>query len=144
MGKVILDTNVYDKIYADTVILNTLVGLVDSGKIEVLAPRVVRDELEAGPFGCVPNDFDVTHVPDGVAIASLAVPDDCVVSDGVEYYQHKGNSNKSKDAIISHTALHFADILVTEDKKFRKRIAKVDSGFRAMTYSDFCHYLHGL
>jgi hypothetical protein len=58
-------------------------------------------------------------------------------SDGTVYKKHRGESSKIADAIIADSADSLADILVSEDRRCRSRLAAISSRCTAMDYNEF-------
>jgi len=141
MITVLLDSNVYDKLQGDEDARRQLATLVKDGKVRVIAPRVVVDELAASPFGGIPDFFEVEEVPDGVAVAGIAKAGAVVVSKGETFSRHLGNSKKGKDAVIAETAVNQAKILVSEDSRCRERLRSIGNKTESYDFEQFKDWL---
>ena len=67
------------------------------------------------------------------------------LGEGEVHNEHLGASKKQfPDAIIADTADALADVLVTEDPRFRKRLNKISESCQAMKYEEFTAWLKQL
>jgi hypothetical protein len=138
---VLLDTNVYDLLREDSDTRERLTGLVGRGAIRVVVTPKVNDELRAGPFAGCPTWFPVTRLPESVAVLGHARLGAARLGEGRVYTAHRGASRKVADAIIADSASSFAAVAVSEDGRFRKRLAELNTPCRVMNYDDFRWWL---
>lgn len=144
MYKVILDTNVWDKLSIDVTTRETLAKAIRKQLIEVIIPDTLARELNESPFQGVPNFFPVRLTADGMTILGHSRLGYSRLSDGKIYKQHLGNSNSIKDAIIAETADTNCDIFVSEDKRCIKRLKKISKECQCMAYDNFKEWLRSV
>jgi hypothetical protein len=143
MLKALLDGHIYDKFEADSASADLLKATVASGKIIVLMPRVVQDELAARPAG-VPCWLPVAQITDGVFVAGISIAGAARVGGGGVFESHLGESRKAgPDAVIAATAHSDADVLVSEDNRCRER-AKQFTRCECLTFDQFITLLKSL
>jgi hypothetical protein len=141
MTRVLLDGNIYDKLEADPPTRELIAELVRDGALSILATPVVVDELREGPFQGVPEWFPVSVECEAVCVIGYARLGMAMISNGHIYDRHRGTSRKFPDAIIAESAHAMADILVSEDRRCRKRLADCSDRCRPMCYAEFCDWL---
>lgn len=134
---VLLDCNIWDQLARDGRTRARLAHLVDSERLVVLVPATLRRELEASPFGGVPDWFSVVSILDGVAIVNHSRAGECRLGDAEVYSAHRGESRQVPDAVLADTAHAYADVFVTEDRRTRDRYARIAGSSRALDFSDF-------
>ena len=142
MTRVLLDGNIYNCLAADQSTRERLAARVRAGDVAVFATPVIVDELAKSPFGGIPNWFPVTIEAERLAVLGYWRLGMAYLSDGKMFAQHKGDSQQVPDAILAHTADAVADILVTEDKRCRKRLNELSSTCRGMSFAEFRQWLN--
>ena len=141
MTRVYLDTCIFRKLATDIETQSTIKERVESGRLEVVVSSVLLEELKAGPGG-VPDFFPFTWIPEGVAVAGIAVAGAAKASDGELFKAHLGISKtNTNDAIVSATADLECEILVSGDRRNRGRLNKFGKNCKALTYDEFREWL---
>ncbi len=133
----LFDTNIFDKFSVDSDACERLSILIEEEKIKVVIPKIVIDELGESPFAGIPPLFPVEEIPDGVAVAGLAVAGAATPGKGEEFKQHMGESKKAKDAVVADTAANHADMLVSEDNRCRSRLQAISKETQCLNYEEF-------
>lgn len=144
MIRVLLDTNIYDRLAADQAITSAIAEKIADGTLEVVVSPIIVGELKESQFQGVPGFFPITHITEAVAIVGYAIVGLARPSDGVMYNAHRGDSRKAKDAIIAETAESDCDMLVSEDKRCRSRLNKHAKKCKAVDYQQFIEWLSTL
>ncbi len=134
--KVILDTNIYDKLDCDINAQVKLKELIDKGKLVVIVTRTIFEELKESPFGGIPSFFKTKYIGNTVSRSGLMCSGDSLGT-GDLFDSHLGKSTKINDALIVDAADLKADYLVSEDKRLKKRMARVSQNCEVLSYSDF-------
>lgn len=141
--KVLFDGMVYDALERDTASRDALKALIACGKVEVLMPRVVQDEVAARPGG-LPDWLTFSRIPDGACVPGISIVGAARVGGGRVFMPHLGNSrNKGKDAVIAATADLDADLFVSDDRRCRER-AKLYTRCECLSYTEFVRRLASL
>ena len=141
MKTVLLDCNIYDQLEADETTRKRLASLVLQGKVRVIATPKVIDELRASPFEGVPDWFPIDTEPEAVFVLDHAYLDMARLGSGNVYERHRGDSNNIADAIIADSSVDLADIAVSEDRRFVRRLKEASAKCRAMDYGGFVAWL---
>ena len=141
MNKIVLDTNIYDKLANDTNSVMLLREHIHNGEIEVLVSPVIHDELKESPFKGLPTMFSVKLITEAVAVAGIAKAGLARCSTGGVFTQHCGESTKHADAVIAHTADSDADIFVSEDRRSLKRLKEASADLQCLNYEEFVAWL---
>jgi hypothetical protein len=146
MKTVLLDGNIYNKLEHDLCSRERIVRLSESKAIRVIATPKVKDELEheGSPFHGIPNWFPVHLETESVLGLDHGHTDMADLGEGEVYKEHRGTSKQFADAIIADTADTRADVLVTEDPRFWKRLNEISEGCQAMKYKEFTTWLEQL
>ncbi len=103
MVRVLLDSNIYNILEVEEFTRNRIAELISNGNIEVVALPVIVDELRESAFGDVPNFFPITRITKTVFVVGIAVVGLARVGKGKIFDAHRGDSKKTKDAIVSDT-----------------------------------------
>jgi hypothetical protein len=138
---VLLDTNIYDRLRDDAETRDRVTRLAAQGDVRVIATPKVIDELTAGPFGALPTWFPIVTSPESVAVLDHWRLGQAFLGGGKVYTTHRGSSEKAADAIIADSASSFADFAVSEDDRFRKRLAELKTSCTVMNYDEFRSWL---
>lgn len=134
--KVVLDTNIYDKLAIDEESCQVVVDAIKAGFLKIIVTRTVAEELYKSPFKGIPDFFDTVYEPNTVAIAGIMESGDRLGSGDI-YYEHKGESKKENDAFIVDAAAVYADYVVSEDIRLRKRVECMNINCQAKSYLQF-------
>lgn len=141
MSRVLLDSNIYDKLEHDEEARKKLAAAVDHCQIKVIATPVVADEMRQSPFCGFPDFFPISIEAEAVAVIGHACLGMARLGPGDVYTAHRGSSNNTKDAIIADSADKLADLFVSEDSRCRKRLSQVSTCCQAMSYDYFRAWL---
>ena len=145
MAKVIyLDTNVYACLQADAETRDILARLIAEGRASVIVTPKVRDELQAGPFGGIPPWFPVQQAIESVAVLDHWHLGEAALGKSEVFTAHRGESKKVADAIIADSANAHADILVSCDKRLRKRLDAISKQCSALNFDEFRSWLKAI
>lgn len=139
MISVLLDGNVYDALAVRSDVRSAICALVEAQFIKVVVSRTVLDELRESPFGRVPDFFPVEYVGNTVGDVDMTVDDS--IGDGEVFDAHCGTSKNLSDAYIADAASFYADWLVSEDKRLRKRMNTIRTRCQVMDFSEFVRRL---
>jgi hypothetical protein len=139
--RVFLDTNVYDRLRDDLATRTRLATAISRGQVRVVATPVMADEMLVGPFGGFPDYFPVQVEPEAVFVLGHARLGMARLGLGKVFNAHKGSSQNTKDAIVAESADKLADILVSEDRRCRNRLAQLSHSCTAMDFHAFCDWL---
>lgn len=135
--KVLLDCNIWDQLANDGRARARLAHLVDSERLVVVVPATLRRELEASPFGGIPDWFSIVPILDGVAVVGHSRVGECRLGDAEVFRAHRGESRQVPDAVLADTAHAYADVFVSEDRRARDCYARIAGSSRALDFSGF-------
>jgi predicted nucleic acid-binding protein len=135
--RVLLDGNVYNRLDVEPEIRAAVETLIEKGILQVFASPVVVKELQASPFGGIPNWFPVSVQPEGIGIAGLERAGMARSSVGRIFHAHRGESRKGYDAIIAESARTMRAMLVSDDRRCRERLKEIAGEDTAMSYNEF-------
>src|SRR5665213_2865173 len=138
---VLLDGNIYDRLAADLQVRLRLGRLIGLGIVRVIATPVLVDELAASPFKGFPDWFPVEVEAESVFVWGHARWGMARYSEGQTYTEHRGQSNKIVDAIIADSANSLADVLVSDDRRCRTRLASLGGQCSVMNFEQFRAWL---
>ena len=141
MQTILLDSNIYDKLWSDENTRLRLASLILHSKVHVIATPKIVDELTRSPFKGVPDWFDVDEEIEAVAVVGHARVGMARLGSGNVYMHHRGNSQNVEDAIIADSADDLADIAVSEDGRFVRRLNSISGRCHAMGYTQFMAWL---
>jgi hypothetical protein len=85
----------------------------------------------------VPEFFPVQLEPEAVFVLGHAALGMARLGSGEVFEAHRGESNKTRDAIIAESADKLADVFVSEDGRCRKRLARIATRCRPMNFNEF-------
>lgn len=131
------DSHIYDSLAADPETRLGVARKIALGHFQVVASPIVVDELNDSPFKRAPDFFPVVHVTEAVAVVGYARVGLARLGIGKVYEAHRGQSQKSKDAIIAETAESDCGLFVSNDKRCRERLRKIAIKCRVMDYAEF-------
>lgn len=135
MTKLVLDTNIWNKLDLDAEARERMRHLCESGKLEIIVPDTVEQELAGSPFRGIRDWFPVSDIPDSVFILDHSRLDHARLGEGKMFTAHRGKKKRVKDSVIVDTADTDADVFVSEDRRARRQYAKLRSDGRAMDYA---------
>lgn len=153
MVRVLFDGNVYNKLELHPAIIDRIKFLIAEGRLTILCNQVVEDELLLSPYNGIPGWFSVQKIsePGSYIGRAMIAPDGAdanderyakIVPDVSAYSQHRGSSNKSRDAIIADTASRKCDYLVSEDQRLVRRMNEhVGSMCKGIAFVGFCELI---
>lgn len=134
--KIILDSNIYDKLAIDIATQAEVRKFVDEGKIVVIATRTIFEELLKSPFGGIPSFFKIEYTGNTVGRCGIMCAGDSIGA-GTIFDAHLGSSKKLNDALIADASGWKADYLVSEDDRLQKRMRKIAQNCAVLSYLDF-------
>lgn len=141
--KIILDGNIYNKLEIDSATRNKCRQLIEDGSMTVIITRTVYEELMPSKFNGIPDFFPVQYEGDTVARCGIMCAGDRLRK-GEVFDEHLGQSHQVKDALIADAATVYADYLVTEDKRLRKRLADIAKSCKVLTFEDFASLVNSI
>lgn len=142
--KVMLDTNVYDRIVETPGMTERLNELSAEGKLAILCTHVQEDELSRirdperrqQVFRIRTARVVTSGAVVGVSKVGLSSFGDCS-SSGVSIGAVRRRFGRhAKDALIGATAAQHADVLVTEDRPFRNRMRSLGASCEVWDFED--------
>ena len=136
--RVFFDTNVYSHLAEDVDLRRLLNAAVGSGAIEVIVTPVVQEELEAGPHEALLRELPLTFAGEGILLAGGRVGDH--LSSGTLMLNHLGASKNVNDAILAESA-ELADVAVSEDRRFLRRLRSCGAVCKPMDLAQFRNWL---
>jgi hypothetical protein len=137
MHTIFLDSNIYDLLEKRQDLHARLQALVAAGDVRVIVTPVMCQELSASPFRGVPQWFPIQLMPESVCVADHAFSDMAFTGPGDVFRDHRGMSEQHPDAIAADSAATFADVVVSEDRRFRRRLKLLAPGRRVFDFSGF-------
>lgn len=144
MTKVVLDSNVWDKLALSTEAQNRILSLCNDRRMEILVPDTLHQELMSSPFKGIPDWFPIRIITDSVFVLNQSWLNHARLGEGKVYKQHLGESSQRKDAIIVDTTDTDADFFVSEDIRARTRYAALRGSEKSMNFREFCKRFLGL
>ncbi len=141
--RVILDSNIYDKLSCDKYNQVMLNELIEKRIIIIIVTRTICEELKKSPFNGIPNFFKTEYSGNTVGLVGIMCAGDSIGS-GNLFKKHLGNSKKINDALIADVAELKADILVSDDKRLYKRLKKITIKCEVLTYIEFINKIKKL
>ena len=142
--RVVLDCNIWDILANDGDARAQISVLVEPKEIAIVVPATLRRELESSPFGRVPSWFPVECIVDGVAIINHSRVGECRLGQGAVFQDHLGESAQTAHAVIVDTAHSCAHVFVSQDRRARRRYARIAGTARSLGYSAFRDEIFGL
>ena len=134
--KFILDTNIYDKLATNLDIQAEIKDLIDNGFLKIIVTRTVAEKTLKSPFQGIPKFFPIEYKGNTVSRSGLMCAGDSLGS-GEVFNKHKGESKKTKDALIADASDLNADYLVSEDNRLKRRMSKASNNCETLSYTDF-------
>jgi hypothetical protein len=141
MIKVVFDSNIYDLLEKDPDTTALVRRATQDGRISILMPRQVAEELSRRPTG-LPDLFPVVLIGHAVARAGVMRAGDYLGAAEV-FDKHKGTSTKDADAFIVDVAAMAADWFVSEDLRSITRFPKIGRCL-AHRYAEFSEMLRAM
>jgi predicted nucleic acid-binding protein len=135
----IFDCNVFDQLQASESALLVVRERISKGKLRVVMPRTLWQEVSVSPHAKLALALPVHHVGDSVMFANGSVGDR--VGSARLYTLHRGESSKHEDALIADAADYDADFLVSQDSRLRKRLNEHAVRCQALSFEEFIHIL---
>ena len=143
MVRVSLDTGIYTDLAGAAEIREVLAVVLSTGTVEVIVTPKVRDQLQNGPLGGVPDWFPTTILRESVFVLGHARLGQARLGEGHVYRKHRGESSSRgniEDAIIADSGAEYADIVVSGDRRLRHRLSSL-SDCSVQTFDEFCAWL---
>jgi len=137
MKKIIFDTNSYDQIAVHPETIETIRHCIEENRIQIMITMSIINELKKSHFKGVPAWFPVLQIPESVFLLDECYLDDAMFGEGNVFEQHKGTSMQFKDALIADVADSDCDLLITDDKRCKKRLNEFSQKCRAMSFIEF-------
>lgn len=138
MLKIILDSNIYDRLESDLPTVKLVQSQIEAGALIVLMPRQVATELRDRDSG-FPRLFPIKIIGHAVARAGVMCAGDFLGS-GEIFDAHRGESSKDADAFIVDVAAQVADWFVSEDRRSLNRFPK-NAMCKPLRYDEFVRKL---
>lgn len=135
--KIVLDTNIFDLLAKDNETTAILIGLTTRNNWQILAPATLVDELKASPFQGVPAWLSVQKEADEVFVLGHSKLGSAKLGHGGIYSEHRGSKKNVSDSVIVDFAVKRADVFVSEDKRSRNGLKKLNTNTLALTYEEF-------
>jgi len=156
--RVMLDTNIFDKLLADPGAINVLNDLTKRSLVVILTTHVQADELAAIPdvnaarrvsLEAVYRQLDMTEIPTSGAIWGVSRFDRSMWGDGSGSLRigdiMRSNPKDAEDALIAITAAASADIFVTaETKELPNRIKAKGTALEVLSFEEFMARMRAL
>jgi hypothetical protein len=117
---ILLDGNIYDRLFADQYTCTKLTLLIAKGSVRVIATPTVVAELTKSPFLGVPKWFPVDLEPEAATDQA---------------------DTEIADAVIAASAHALADLMVSEDHGCRWRLSQLSTRCKALSYAEFRSWL---
>jgi len=136
MKTILLDTNIFDKLADDAGACALLQKLSGQGRVRLIVPVTVRDELAGSPHQGLLEALPIEVVGNATPVAGLMRAGD-FLGDADHYFKHKGVSNKEGDALVAAAAEFHADWLVSDDRRLAHRQWKLSKAVKTLTYAEF-------
>lgn len=137
---VVLDTNIYDKLRDNPKYCCLIKTSIEAGLLNVIVTRTVVEELFQSPFAGIPDFFPTSYESNTVSRVGIMKVGDRL-GRGDVYCSHVGSSKKINDGLIADAAAVYADYLISEDRRLRKRMQSVASRCKALSLNDFLKIL---
>ena len=137
---IILDTNIYDLLANDPITCALVKAMVETERLTVIVTRTIAEELWNSPFQGIPSFFKTEYEGNTVSRCGIMCAGDRLGS-GVAFDVHLGNSIKQNDALIVDAASLYAEWIVSEDQRLRKRFSHLNTCCIPMSYNEFSRRL---
>ena len=136
-SRVLLDTNVYDRLAVDLSSRDRLCSSITCGRVTIIVSARIVSELAAGPLASVPDWLPVEHVVDSVFALGFGQLGGVRLGQGDVFRAHIGQSKQFSDAIIADTVSAEADVFVSDDKRCRTRVKRAIPLLHTMSFDEF-------
>lgn len=100
---------------------------------------MIAKQLNASPFRGVPGLFSIENIGESILLAGGSAGDR--VGKGVLYKAHMGNSKQFEDALIADAAECDADVLVSNDQRFIRRMQALSKRCKVINFEGFQSWL---
>lgn len=110
-------------------------------EVRVVATPIVIGELKDSHFRGIPDWFPVDVEPESVVVLRYARLGMIRLGNGEVFTTHRGESTKTKDAIMADSANSLADIFVSEDRRCRNRLSQVSTKCCGLSWLEFRQWL---
>jgi hypothetical protein len=152
MIKIMLDSNVHDKVIAVPGFVDRMRAAIETGHIKIVTTHIQRDELGRIPDPAKRSaalDVPGTVTATAGAIWNVSRWDQARFGEGASDIKYtdifKGNPRDIEDALITITAASEADVLVTQETgKLLKRILATGSKLAVWDFERLRRYIDGL
>jgi predicted nucleic acid-binding protein len=146
--RLMLDTNIYDAIVADTAVTQRVKEMIANGGLTIITTHIQKDQLGAIPAAdkraavfSIPTEKVVTSG----AIWGLSKWNECTWTDPVTStvmgQVTKGNQKHAADALIGVTAAANADVLVTNDRQLAARFEAIGTKVPVWDFDEFLKFI---
>jgi hypothetical protein len=133
---VVLDSNIYDLLAVDAPTVELIRDQISGGRLQIIVPRTVAEELWLSPFKGIPSFFPTVVRGNTVGRIGLMTCIDSIGA-GQTFGAHIGSSRKVNDALIADAADWMAQWLVSQDARLRSRLVKVAMRCQPLNYDEF-------
>jgi len=148
----LIDSQIYDKIVADTDFQRRLEALLAAGRFRMLSTHVQEDEINQTPNvakRAALQSVNTEKVPTmGVVVGVSQIDQARISSDEVKGLRfeeiRRGNLKHTEDALIATTAAQEADVLVTDDITLQKRVRSQPTKIEVWDFEQFKNYVDSL
>ena len=147
--RIMLDSNVYDLVVADQVILSAIKRRIADGRLTLVSTHVQRDELSLAPETKRAALLAIYGMADSVsttgAVWDVSKWDECswgsdAISASIVALM-AGNPKHAEDALIAATAAGEADVLVTNETRLASKIQRAGFSVKVWSWSEFVAWL---
>ena len=133
-----LDTMIFDRIVATWGLTRRIRGLVEVGALTILTTHIQEDELAEIPswwkrarIARIPR----VRVPTSEFVWDVSRWDEARIGTGEPLEQIRGTKRHTKEGLIGATALVESAVLVTEERRLKRRAS--DTGVTVWDFTQF-------
>lgn len=146
--RIMIDSNIYDKLDESIDIHTNVKQLIAAGKLELITTHIQNDQIaDIGDdeIRSALQSVTAKKIPTEAAVWGVSKFDEAKYGD-----EHTneivdalsiGNPRHKADALIGTTAILTADIFVTEDKTFGKRLRSLRTPLSVLEFEEFAEWL---
>jgi predicted nucleic acid-binding protein len=143
--RVMLDSNVHDRLEADQAVLGILREHIAEGRIKLVSTHVQRDELSLAPEPKRTALMAIYGLTESVsttgAVWDVSRWGECSWSTDEESASivalMAGNANHAEDALIAATAASEAEVFVTNDARLASKIQRANLSVKVWSWDEF-------